>query len=97
MPEPPVIVNARLRFNDDEMHSPRYRSTAELEPVTPTYDIWGSRRQAEEPTLGGVLHRNGGSVSEADYSAGVGEPAGVAGPPLDAAPTPDFRASQLAE
>src|SRR5262245_57838115 len=28
MPEPPVIVNARLRFNDDEMHSPRYRSTA---------------------------------------------------------------------
>src|SRR3954465_2997090 len=26
MPEPPVIVNARLRFNDDEMHSPRYRS-----------------------------------------------------------------------
>src|SRR3954449_9955354 len=28
MPEPPVIVNARLRINDDEMHSPRYRSTA---------------------------------------------------------------------
>src|SRR6059058_4481968 len=28
MPEPPLIVNARLRFKDDEMHSPRYRSTA---------------------------------------------------------------------
>src|SRR3954471_1946110 len=28
MPEPPVIVNARLRFNADEMHSPRYWSTA---------------------------------------------------------------------
>src|ERR1041384_7288215 len=28
MPEPPVIVNARLRFNDDGGHSPRYRATA---------------------------------------------------------------------
>ncbi len=31
MPEPPVIVNARLRFNDDSMHSPRYSVDRKLE------------------------------------------------------------------
>src|SRR6476646_2307079 len=47
MPEPPVLVNARLRVNDDEMHSPRYRSTASWSSPLPST----SKRAAVSNTM----------------------------------------------